>query len=295
MAATTYTEIRTNATAQATASGITTSGDNVILHAWLGADRTPRFGRASDSPGPVTDSNTDSGPSESLTSLTEAEEEVSRAEARAEAARARAAQLRRQAESNSSDQSDTVENAEGDAGEIEPAPARWKRWRPRWVRRPARKTVGVGVGILLACASLAASGYMVWQDRTIVHKRQLALEFAAAARLGVTTMMSIDPNHAKEDIQRSIDASTGILKAQLEARSSFMAQQAEESKVISKVTVQAVGVESVTDNSGVALVSAKSDVTNPDNSKRPPMLWRISVKIERDGGQLKMSGVDFLQ
>jgi hypothetical protein len=25
------------------------------------------------------------------------------------------------------------------------------------------------------------------------------------------------------------------------------------------------------------------------------MLWRISVKIDRDGGQLKMSRIDFLQ
>jgi Mce-associated membrane protein len=246
-------------------------------------------------------------PSDLPNSLAEAEEEVARAEARAEVARARAMQLRREAEADSGDQSDTIEDAEAkdsetataedaeDAeDEIEPAPARARRWKPRWVRRPARKTVGVGVGILLACASLAASGYMVWQDRTIVHKRQLAPEFAAAARQGVTALMSIDPNHAKEDIQRSINASTGDLKTQLEARSALMAQKAEESKVISRVTVEAVGVESVTDNSGVALVSAKSDVTNSDNSKRPPMLWRISVKIERDGGQLKMSGVDFL-
>ena len=247
--------------------------------------------KQSDSEGPATNSDVPSA-------LAEAEDEVSRAEARAEAARVRAAQLRRQAEADSSDQSDTVEDAEAkdsEADETEPARARARRWKPRWVRRPARKTVGVGVGIVLASASLAASGYMVWQDRTIVHKRQLAPEFAAAARQGVTTLMSIDPNHAKEDIQRSINASTGDLKAQLEARSALMAQQAEESKVVSKVTVEAVGVESVEDNSGVALVSAKSDVTNPDNTKRPPMLWRISVTIQRDGGQLKMSGVDFLQ
>ncbi len=277
----------------------------MILRAWLGAKRGPGGGRASDSPGQVTDSDADPAPAESLTSIAEAEDEVSRAEARAEAARARAAQLRRQADAESSDQSDTVEDAkakhseaaiaEGDADETEPDPAKSRRWKPRWVRRPARKTVGVGVGILLACASLTASGYMMWQDRTIVHKRQLAPEFAAAARQGVTTLMSIDPNHAEEDIRRSINASTGDLKTQLEARSALMAQRAEESKVISRVTVEAVGVESVTDNSGVALVSAKSDVTNPDNSKRPPMLWRISVKIVRDGGQLKMSGVDFLQ
>jgi Mce-associated membrane protein len=244
----------------------------------------------------VTDSDTDPATGSELSaSLAEAEEEVLRAEARAEAARALATQLRQDAEAGAGDQIGNVEETEGDADEDAPASVRSRRWRLPRVRPPSPKAVAVGVGILLACASLGASGYMVWQDHAIMHKRQLAPEFAAAARRGVTTLMTIDPNHAKDDIQRSIDASTGDLKTQLQARSAFMAQRAEESKVISKVTVEAVGVESFTDNSGVALVSAKSDVTDPDNSKRPPMLWRISVKIERDGGQLKMSRIDFLQ
>jgi Mce-associated membrane protein len=258
------------------------NADNVILRAWLEAISAPRCGCAGDGSRQVTDSDT--GPetgSEQSASLAEAEEEVLRAEARAEAAQALATQLRQDAEAGSGEDAQTLVRA--------------RRWRPPRVRPPGRKTVAVGVGILLACASLGASGYMMWRDHAIMHKRQLAPEFAAAARLGVTTLMTIDPNHAKDDIQRSIDASTGDLKTQLAARAAFMAQKAEESKVISKVTVQAVGVESFTDNSGVALVSAKSDVTDPDNSKRPPMLWRISVKIERDGGQLKMSGFDFLQ
>jgi Mce-associated membrane protein len=136
---------------------------------------------------------------------------------------------------------------------------------------------------------------MVWQDRAIMHKRQLAPAFAAAARQEVTALMSIDHRHAQADIQRIIDASTGDLKLQIEARSAAMAQHAEESKVVSTVTVEAVGVESVSDNSGVALVAAKTDVTDPDNTKRPPAMWRISIKIERDGGELKMSKVDFLQ
>jgi len=244
----------------------------------------------------VTDS--DASPatgSELSTSLAEAEEEVLRAEARAEAARALATQLRQDAEGGSGDQIGNVDDAEGDADEDAPALVRARRWRPPRVRLPGRKAVALGVGIVLACASLGASGYMLWHDHAIMHKRQLAPEFAAAARVGVETFMSVDPNHAKENIQRSIDASTGDLKTQLQAQSSFMAQRAEESKVVSKITVEAVGVESFTENSGVALVSAKSDVTDPDNSKRTPMLWRISVKIERDAGQLKMSRIDFLQ
>ena len=257
-----------------------------------------RGAEQSDGPGAVTDSD---GP----TSLAEAEEEVSRAEARAEAARARATQLRRQVETGSRDQSDLAQEAAtkvsetataegGGAAGTESALERSRRWRPRRIRR-ARNTVAAGVGIVLVCASLGASGYIVWHDRTIMHKRQLASEFAAAARQGVTTLMSIDAHHAKEDIQRIIDACTGELKAQVEATSMNMVAQAEAAKVVSKVTVEAAGVESMTDNSGVVLVAAKSDVTNPDNTKRPPMLWRVSVKIERDNGQLKMSKVDFLQ
>ena len=249
----------------------------MILRALLEAISAPRCGCAGDGSGQVTDSDTSPATD---SSLAEAEEEVLRAEARAEAARALATQLHQDAEAGSGDG---------------PALVKARRWRPPRVRLPDRKTVAVGVGILLACASLGASGYMLWHDHAIMHKRQLAPQFAEAARVGVETFMSIDPNHAKENIQRSIDASTGDLKTQLEAQSSFMAQRAEESKVVSKITVEAVGVESFTENSGVALVSAKSDVTDPDNSKRTPMLWRISVKIERDAGQLKMSRIDFLQ
>jgi Mce-associated membrane protein len=242
----------------------------------------------------VTDSDADRTTGSDLAdSVAEAEEEVVRAEARAEAARALATQLRHRAEAGSGQHITEAGETENDADDA--GPVRARRWRLPRIRRPSRKLMAVIAGMVLACASLGASGYMVWRDHDIMHKRQLAPEFAAAARAGVTALMTIDPKHAKEDIQRSIDASTGELKTQLEARSGFMAQKAEESNVVSKVSVDAVGVESLTANSGVVLVSAKSDVTDSDNSKRPPMLWRIVVRIERDGGQLKISGVDFLQ
>ena len=91
-----------------------------------------------------------------------------------------------------------------------------------------------------------------------------------------------------------IDASTGDLKSQLSVMSALMVKKAEDTKVGSKVTVEAVAVESVSDNSGVVLVAAKTDATGPDNAKPPPALFRLSVNIDRDGGQLKMSKVDFL-
>jgi Mce-associated membrane protein len=230
----------------------------------------------------------------------DAEDEVARAEARAEAARARLSKLREAAETGDAD--DATASRDGAQRRAMLTRARLVRLglprrpgRPGWLRRPGRRTIAAAVGIVLVSASVGASGYIVWQHRTTVHKRQLAAEFSAAARQGVTLLMSIDANHAKEDFQRIIDDSTGDLKSQMSAMSGLMAKQAEESKASSKATVEALAVESLSDNSAVVLVAAKSDVTTADNTKRPPVVWRISVGITRDGGQLKMSKVDFLQ
>ncbi len=241
----------------------------------------------------MTDSDADPSTTEAPDSLAAAEEELVRAEERAEAARARAAELRREAEAGSSDQPDATE----DAADADAKPAA-SRWRPRWpwrLRRPTRKAVGVGTAIVLISASFAASGYIVWQHRTLVQQRQHAEEFAAAAREEVATLMSIDPAHAAENVQHTIDDTTGALKSQLEATSGYMAKNAQDAQVTTKATVQDVAVESMTDNSAVVLVVAKSDTINPDKSVRPSVFWRLSVNIDRDGDRLKMSKRDFVQ
>ncbi|OBH99167.1 hypothetical protein [Mycobacterium sp. E2733] len=226
----------------------------------------------------------------------DSEDEVAKAEARAEAARARLARLRAAAETGDANDHAGSENVEQPPAKSTRARLRLRRpGRPRWLRRPRRKNVAAGVGIALASASLAASGYMVSQHRTTVHKQQLAAEFSAAARQGVTALLSIDPDHAKRDVQRMIDASTGDLNSQLSAMSLLMVKKAEDTKVGSTVTVEAVAVESAGDNSGVMLVAAKTVATGPDNAKPPPALFRLSVNMDRERGQLKMSKVDFLQ
>jgi Mce-associated membrane protein len=240
----------------------------------------------------MTGADADPPNTEAPDSLAEAIEELVRAEERAEAARARAAELRRTAEAGSSEQPDATESVDV----AEPEPARW-RPRRRWprLRRPTRQAVGVGSAIVLLCAALAASGYIVWQHRTLVRQQQQAQELAAAAREEVAALMSIDPAHAKENLQRSIDDTTGALKSQLEATSGYMVKNAQDAQITTKATVQDVAVESMTDNSAVLLVVAKSDTTNADKSNRPTVFWRLSVDVERDGDRLKISRLDFVQ
>jgi Mce-associated membrane protein len=81
----------------------------------------------------------------------------------------------------------------------------------------------------------------------------------------------------------------------MEATSSYVVKNAQDARITTKATVEDVAVESMTDNSAVVLVVAKSDTINPDKSKRPIVFWRLSVNIDRDGDRLKMSKIDFVQ
>jgi Mce-associated membrane protein len=71
-------------------------------------------------------------------------------------------------------------------------------------------------------------------------------------------------------------------------------KQIEQSKVTTKVAVQAVAVESMTKDSAVVLIAAKAEVSKPDQPKPQSRSWRVVVNVERDGGKLKVSKIEFV-
>lgn len=226
----------------------------------------------------------DHSDSEAEQSLAAAEQAVAAAEARAEQARARAEALRRHADDDSPGADDSPER-----------PDRLRRRWTRWVRRPSRAGVEYSAAGLLVAGLLAASAIMVWQHISLMHEQKRSAEYATAARHGVEMMLSIDPEHARENIQRVIDNTTGALQSQLRVSSTFLVDDAQKAKVVTKATVRDTAVESLTDRSAVVLVVAQSDTTNPDKSKRPSVFWRLSVGVDWDGGQPKISKLDFVQ
>jgi Mce-associated membrane protein len=208
-------------------------------------------------------------------SLEEAAADALAAETRAEAARAKADELRRQA-------------AKAALAE------RRSRWRSR--RGAILKWVAIGAAIMVICASLAVTGLMMWHHRGVEQQRQREAEFAAAARQSVVTMMALDPATVRQSMQRVVDNSAGKLKRGLEAGGAEeIAKGVEQSKVSTQLTVQLVAVKAVHSDSAEVLVAATSEGTAPDNKKLPPASWRISVTLQRDGGQLKTSAFEFVQ
>ncbi|MFG1932556.1 hypothetical protein ACGFK1_18220 [Mycobacterium sp. NPDC048908] len=254
--------------------------------------------------------------SEALTLADEAEAEAAEAEAIAAAARARARaiRLRRQAQSAGADAEapdapkpavaddepqasvaveltePTVAVGDDAAADVTAEPV---GKRPSLVLR-VLKVVTTVVAIAATAALITLSVLMVISHRQQAAEQQNRAEFTAAARQSVVTLMSLDFNKAKEDVQRIIDNSTGQFHDDFKNEAEDFIKVTQDSKVVTEVTVNATGVESMTDNSAVVLVSASSRVTNAAGAKQEPRSWRLSVNLERVGDQIKMSKVEFV-
>jgi Mce-associated membrane protein len=266
------------------------------------------------------------GETESVDALSaeEAEAEAAEAEAVAAAARARARAMRlrreaaeakaaeaKAAEAKAAETVETVaapgaeadesaagvevaeeDDAADSAVELADAPARERRGVR--IPLPSWKGVAGALTVLVIAALLAACGYMYWSHRQVQAEQQRRAEFEAAARQGVVTLMSLDYNKAKEDVQRIIDNSTGQFKTDFQNTAEDFVKVAVDSKAVTETNVTATAVESMTDDTATVLVAASSRVTNAAGAKQEPRAWRLSVNLARDGGQLKLAKVEFV-
>jgi Mce-associated membrane protein len=187
---------------------------------------------------------------------------------------------------------DTTVSSDAPPGTELDEPTSYRRWR----HHPRLSTVATILTIVAIVGSLAGTIYMVLVRHNASQQHQQAAEFAAAARQGVMTLTSLDFNNAKRDVQRILDNSTGSFKADIQKMADDFVKSVEESKVVEQGAVESVAVDldSVTKDSAVVLVASKSDVTNAAGAKQDPRDFRLIVTMVRDGGQLKMSKVQFV-
>jgi Mce-associated membrane protein len=252
----------------------------------------------------------------------EAEAEAAEAEAAAAAARARAKalRLRREAEAAKAakvaetvaepaevetDQDDDADNDKAAQEKVDDehkdevavaddSPGAERRGVRIRIPLPSWKAVAAALTVLIIAALLAVSGWMFMGHQKAQAEQQRRAEFSAAARQSVVTLMSLDYNKAKEDVQRIIDNSTGQFKTDFESTKDDFVKVATDSKAVTETNVTATAVESMTDDTATVLVAATSRVTNAAGAKQEPRAWRLSVDLARDGGQLKLAKVEFV-
>lgn len=166
----------------------------------------------------------------------------------------------------------------------------------RWPGRPKLSAIAAVLAVLVSLVAVGAGVEMAVLHKHAVRERQQVAEYAAAARQGVVTLTSLDFEHAKEGVQRIVEVSTGTFKDDFLKMADDFTNVVEQSKVVSQGSVQAAAVDldSMTDNSAVVLVASTSEVTNAAGAKQDPRKYRLIVTMTRDGGQLKMSKVEFV-
>lgn len=223
-----------------------------------------------------------------------AEAAAAEAEARAEAARARADELRRKlaAGSDAPEVDETiiddelVEATDDEPAEVPPAKKR---------RLPGRAALAASLVLVAVAGLLGATGWMLWEHRKADAERHRSAEYAAAARQGVVNLMSMDYAHAQESVQRVIDDSMGRMKTNFEDTSKDLIKALQDSKMVTKVTVNDAAVESMDEETATVLIAATSHREGPNAPKedQQPRVWRVVVTVQRDGGQIKMSDVEF--
>ncbi|OBF87533.1 hypothetical protein A5791_19255 [Mycobacterium sp. 852002-51163_SCH5372311] len=178
---------------------------------------------------------------------------------------------------------ETLEDVEPESG-----PAGGRR------RLPSLSATWKVAAIVLICAFTGISGYMAWQDHEATKREQRAANFVAGARQGIVNMTSLDFNRAKEDVQRVLDSSTGQFRDDFQQRAKDFTSVVEQSKVVTQGTVTAAALESMDEHSASVLVSATSRISNSAGAKDELRMWRLRVTVTEEGGQYKMSKVDFI-
>ncbi|HJT94789.1 MAG TPA: hypothetical protein VJ777_23110, partial [Mycobacterium sp.] len=68
----------------------------------------------------------------------------------------------------------------------------------------------------------------------------------------------------------------------------------EQSKVVAQGTVTTAALESMDEHSASVLVLVTSRISNSAGAKDEPRVWRVRVTVTEEGGQYKMSKVDFV-
>lgn len=156
------------------------------------------------------------------------------------------------------------------------------------------QTAGLALAALLTAAALTLTVLMVWQHGKVAAQRFSDHRFVDAAREGVVALLSIDHSRARADVQRVLDLSTGQFHDDFARSADDFVKTAEDSKAVTKGTVNVAALERVDGDKAVVLIAAVSEVTNAGGAKQDPRPFRMSVTVDRAGDTCKMSDVEFV-
>lgn len=178
--------------------------------------------------------------------------------------------------------------SESEAKADEPDPDSPRR---RWLRRPSRKGVALGLGALLVIGSLATSVVLALdlkREREVTDAGQQAL---AAAQQYAVVLTSVDASKLDENFTAVLDGATGEFKQMYSESSNQLKQALIDNKARADGKVIAAGIKSATKDKVEVMLFLDQSVTNALNPEPRLDRNRIIITMEKVDGRWLASDV----
>lgn len=163
--------------------------------------------------------------------------------------------------------------------------------RRRWLRRPSRKGVALGLGALLVIGTLATSVVLaidLKREREVADAGQQAL---AAAQQYAVVLTSVDAAKLDENFTAVLDGATGEFKQMYSESSNQLKQALIDNKARADGKVVAAGIKSATKDKVEVMLFLDQSVTNALNPEPRLDRNRIIITMEKVDGRWLASDV----
>jgi len=157
---------------------------------------------------------------------------------------------------------------------------------------PQRLAISIGLAALLLLGMLVCwLGFRVYQGHTEAEQHAL---FVQVARQGAVNLTTIDWNEADSDVRRILDSATGPFHDDFAQRAQPFVDVLKQSHSTTEGTVTASGLESASENEAQVMVSVSVKTSSAAAPQQDPRSWRMRITVQKVGGEVKVSKVEFV-
>jgi Mce-associated membrane protein len=152
----------------------------------------------------------------------------------------------------------------------------------------------VVASIVTITALAGVGGWLGWRLYQDVRVEHAHAQLLGAARQGALNLTTIDWQQPGRDVARILASATGKFYDDFSARAQPFIDVVKQAHSTSVGTVTAAGIESSTDNTAQVLVAVSVRISNAGAAEQQPRAWRMRLTVEKVGGDVKVSNVEFV-
>ena len=150
----------------------------------------------------------------------------------------------------------------------------------------------MGLVVVVALTGLVGwTGFRAYQSHQAQEQRQVFLQ---AGRQGALNLTTIDFREADADVQRILDGATGQLYDNFSKRSQPFIDVVLRTQSKSVGTVTEAAVESESGEQAQVLVAVTVNTSNAGATQQESHAWRMRLSVQKAGGAVKVSNVEFV-